>query len=562
MHDFQASRARLPRRTAIARICRSLAAILVLAPTIARSDPQGRAAEPSDDDVLLARIVSGSEPFIPRRDEPYRISRTLPVEGGRTVLIEPGARIVWVGPSSNEGAPTAVFEAVGDDVALVAAGGALVECAAPSPFVYAAMMNGRRGFRVEGIHARNCQHVLIGSTVPEYEAVRTQGPNSNIARDVRIQGGGARFQTMPEGGYGSCLLAYVEGAHVSDVSYENVSHGIQWWGGDSGLQSWQNGSRANERKCSYLLIERASVKAARGGGVWGSMGRDVTVRDCQVEECLDVGFDAEGCDDTVFERCTARNGHNGCFATFFLNNDVRFVDCRGIVDNKAWPIFRTYNVTQSNADNRDIAVQGGRFECLDPTGPSTMDCASGPVRELAITGASLGNVRIDTVFLNMHHTRIADNDLTFAEPLPSVAAIRAGGSQSLPGSQGGAVVANNRIRYTVSAAAASAAGEPMAIEIVENDYNASATSRVIANIVSGPFAVGISLVNASGNAKVVPAFEIAGNRFEDLAPWARLLSVGREGQQASGPTVRWDAAQTLNGRSVGLARALEGLGPH
>jgi len=564
MDDFQDAYAPLSRRTVIARMGWGSAAILASMSPVGAQDEASRAARNTgsgDDDALLARILSGPEPFIPSREQPYRITRTLPIEGSRTVLLEPGTRIVWAGPSQDGGRPIAVFQAMGDDVALAAAGDgeAFVECEAPRPFVYAAAMSGRRGFSVRGIHARNCQHVHVDSSVAEYEAVRTGEADRNIARDVLISGGGARFQSPPDEGYGACLLAYVAGARVRDVCYENVSHGIQWWGGDSGLHPWQNGARANERKCSGLLIERALVKNAQAGGVWGSMGRDVMVRDCQVQDCLDVGFDAEGCVDTVFERCTAGNSRNGCFATFFLNDRIRFVDCRGTVENKAWPLFRTYNVTQSNADNRDIAVEGGFFECLDPTGPGTMDCGSGPVRELAITGASLTNVCIDTFFVNMHRTRIADNQLTFSEPLPSVPAIRVGGSQGLPGARGEAIVAGNRIRYTVPPAAAEAAGDPVAIAIVENDYNASATSRVTGNEVSGPFAVGIALVNASGNAGIIPAFEIAGNRFEDLARSARLLSVGREGQ-ASAPAIRWDAAQTSNGRAIGLDRALGGPG--
>jgi len=557
MHDFDDRAAPMSRRTLISRVGWGSAAVLASASMVVARDRAEDASSLGNDDALIARIVSAARPVIPLRERAYRLTRTVPIAGGKTVLIEPGTRIVWAGPAVNETGPVAVFEAVGDDVTLATIGNgvAFVECAEPRPFVYAAAMRGQRGFTVRNIQARNCQHVHVASSVSGYEAVRTQGTDSNIARDVRISGGGARFQRAPDQGHGACLLSYVGGAQVSDVRYENVSHGIQWWGGDAGLLSWQNGARANERKCSGLLIERALVEGAQGGGIWGSMGRDVTVRDCQVEDCRDVGFDAEGCDDVTFERCISRNGYNGCFATFFLNDGIRFVDCQGIVDNKDWPLFRTYNVTQSNADNRNIMVEGGRFECLDPSGPSTIDCASGPVRELTITGARLDNVRIDTASLNMHHTRIADNELVFATPLPTIAAIRAGGSQSLPGAIGSAMVVDNRIRYTAPPREAAAAGEPIAIEIVENDYNGAASSKVTGNIISGAFAVGIALVNASGNAVIVPAFEIAGNRFEDLAPSARLLRIG-QGEQASAPAVRWDGTQTLDGRAVGRDRAL------
>jgi len=575
MHDVPDQPTPMSRRTALTRMGWSSAALVAVVPGVeAALGAQGLAggsdsgadpgADPSDDDALLARIVAGPRPFIARRDRPYRLTRTLRIEGGRSVLIEQGTRIVWEGPArdetvTNATTPVAVFEAVGDDVVLASAGEGevFVECAEPRPFVYAATMRGRRGFTVTNIRARNCQHVHVDSSALEYGAVRTQGADINIARDVRISGGGASFQSMSEQGHGSCLLAYVAGAHVSDASYENVGNGIQWWGGDAGLLDWQNGARKNERKCSGLLIERVSVKGALIGGIWGAMGRDITVRDCSVEDCLDVGFDSEGCDDVTFERCTARNGHNGCFTAFFLNDGVRFVDCRGVVDDKAWPLFRTYNVTQSNADNRNIMVTGGRFECLDPTGPGTMDCAMGPVRELAITGARLSNVRIDTVFLNMHRTRIADNELVFPHPLPSVAAISAGASQGLPDAPGGAIVENNRIVYEASAAAASAVGAAVGIKILEGDFNTNAHSQVKGNLLSGPFATGIALVSASSNVGIVPMFDVSGNRFEGLLPSAPLLSIKREGEYASAPAVNWDAGQTRDGVATKLSQALD-----
>ena len=177
-------------------------------------------------------------------------------------------------------------------------------------------------------------------------------------------------------------------------------------------------------------------------------------------------------------------------------------------------------------------------------------------------------MRIDTAYLNMHQTLIANNELTFTEPLVGTAAIRAGASQGLPGAPGGAIVTGNRIVYTASPAApapaptatapAASSSEAIAIELVEGDFNTHAHSKAIRNSVSGPFDVGIALVSASANSGIIPVFEVAGNRFWGLAASARLLKVERDGEQASAPTVRWDAAQTRNGRATDLARALAG----
>ncbi len=510
------------------------------------------AAEPGDsDDALLARLLASGKPHVPHRDAPYRLTRTLTLPAGSVVTVDPDTHFLWTGPTDRL---IGVFEAGGDDtgIEVTGSGKAFVACPVPSPLVYAAAMHGRRGFSVVGIEAHDCQHVLVGAAGAEnYHAVHTSDTGANVARDVRISGGGARYTAPATRGEGACKLAYVVGCHVSDVHYENVSHGIQWWGGDAGLEPWQNGARSNARKCINLVIERASVRRANVGGIWGSMGRQIIVRDCLVEDCLDVGFDAEGCVDTVFERCSARNGHNGCFTTFALCDGVRFVDCQGAVDNHRYPLFRTYNATQSPADNRVIQVVGGRFECTDRTAPGTMDTAMGPVQDLTISGATLLNVRIDTAFFNMHRTRITGNDLRFDYPLGPVVAIRAGGSKGLGTVAGSAIVEGNRIIYT-----AAGTGRETAIQIREDDFNYSAISQIVYNTVSGPFATGISVINATANIGIVPVFEIKGNHFDRAAPSTRMLAIRQEGQRAKRPDLRWGDGQTKNGQVLSMDRAL------
>lgn len=534
------------------------AALLATAATLGCSKPaqSTNIAEPGEsDDALLARLLASDKPHIPYRDLPYQLTRTLMLPAGSILTVDPDTRFFWNGPTDQ---PIGVFEAAGDDTGIEVRGNgrAIVACPAPSPLVYAAAMHGRHGFSVVGIEAHECQHVMVGAAGKEnYTTVRTQGVDVNVARNVRISGGGARYTQPATRGEGACKLAYVIGCHVSDVRYENVSHGIQWWGGDAGLEPWQNGARSNERKCVDLVIERASVHRANAGGIWGSMGRRITVRDCSVEECLDVGFDAEGCVDTIFERCTARNGHNGCFTTFALCDGVRFVDCRGVVDNHRYPLFRTYNITQNPQDNRVIQVTGGHFECTDPTAPGTMDTAMGPAQDLTISGATLANVRIDTAFSNMHLTRITGNDLSFPYPLGAVAAIRAGASKGLITAAGvvagSAIVQGNRITYT-----AVPTGRETAILLREDDFNSTATSHVADNTVSGPFATGISIINATANIGIVPVFEIKGNRFDRSAPATRLLAIGQEGPHAKRPFARWNDGQTRNGRGLTMAEAL------
>lgn len=524
-------------------------------PACARSEPS---AGP-DDDSALEHMLASEIPRIAARDTPYRVTRSLRIPAGRTVTIEQGARLRWEGPPGSATSLVGVFVATGPDTAVVADGsGAFVECATPSPFVYAALMRGFSGFIVTRLYARECQHVHVNASTDDYASVRLDGPDATAGRNVRITGGGASYAVPQTSGHGACFLHFSRSCEVRDAHYQNVANGVQWWGGNADpARPPANGGARNERKCRDILIENVSAQQVFGAGIWGAMGSNVIVRNCTIAEIGDVGFDAEGCNHVTFERCTAHNAHNGCFATFFLCNGVRFVDCTGIVDNKAFPLVRVYNESQTNNDNVGLEIVGGTFECRDRNGPGSIDTATGPVGTFLLSGATLKNVRVDVAHSNMHRTTIARNTLDFPYPLGALAAISAGSSKSLQGAPvvvpGGVVIEDNVIRYTAAPAAGDAA---TAIMLREDDFNSSADDQVRRNRISGPFTTGVMLVNASANMGVVPGFTLTGNRFEKLAPGAALLSVQREGKVAVRPLLRWDAQQTRDGRAVPLAQAL------
>jgi hypothetical protein len=524
---------------------------------VAACTNESEARPGEDDDALLARLIAADAPHIPRRAAPYRISRSLRVPARKTIRIEADTRFLWVGAlHSADGGRIAVFAVEGDDVAIqVYKGEAVVEANTPSHMIYAVGARGTRGLTVRGIRGRGCHHVYLDSAVAKYDDVRTREPNRNNPRDIRIIGGGAEHPKLVSQGSGACFLGYVENCEVSGATYRNVAHGVQWWGGDAGTEPWKNGDPANERKCRNLRIRDVVVRNAVGG-IWGSMGENVLVRDCVVDGCEDVAFDAEGSNAVTFERCSARNARNGCFATFYYCNGVRFVECAGTVDDKAFPLVRVYNVSQSHAHNRALEIVGGKFTCTDKSGPSTIDTAMGPVRELSLIGATLTNVRVDTAHFNMHRTTISNNILNFPHSIASSAAIRVGASKMLAeaprATPGGALVEGNQIRYTAGGASTDA---PVAIEVYEDDFNSASVDRISGNTISGPFAVAISAVSASGNAGVVPKVDIAGNRFEGLRSGARILTVAQKGHAARAPMIRWEASQTLDGSALSEARA-------
>lgn len=507
---------------------------------------------------MLQQVITSTIPRIIARETPYHLTRSLRIPAGRTITIEEGTRLLWGGPTGASTSLLGVFVADGPNTGVVAEGrGAFVECALPSPFVYAALMRGFSGFVVTGLHARECQHVHVTASADNHAAVRIDGPDANVARDVHILGGGASYSTPQSVGHGACFLYFARSCNVRDARYKNVANGVQWWGGNADpVRPPADGGPGSERKCRDILIENVSAEGIHGAGIWGSMGRDVTVRNCMVADVGDVGFDAEGSQHVIFEQCTAHNARNGCFATFFLCTGVRFVNCVGIVDDKTYPLVRIYNESQVNNYNTGLEIIGGTFECRDPSGPSTIDTANGPVGTLLLKDAMLKNVRIDVAHSNMHRTNIVGNTLDLPYPLGRFAAITAGSSKSLQGAPqlvpGSVMIADNRIRYS----AKSATDGAMAILVREDDFNSSAVDQVSGNQINGPFATGISVVNASANVGVTPRFAIIGNHFDGMATRARLLEIKKQGVSASKPIVQWDAAQTRDGRAVPLVNAL------
>ncbi len=228
-----------------------------------------------------------------------------------------------------------VFDAVGDGVTITAPTERRRQwrAHAPRPGCTPWAWRGRRGLSVTGIRGVDCCHVYAGPSATSYEAVRMTGyhgqhrprhPHPRRRRAV------PRPCTTRDG---ACYLAYVQDCQVDGAQYENMTHGVQWWGGDAEIS--RDGAFTNERKCRGIVIRNVMVRNVTGG-IWGSMGRDVVVQDCRVDGCDDVAFDAEGSTNVLFERCVARNARNGCFTTFFYCDGVRFVDCDGQVDDRAF----------------------------------------------------------------------------------------------------------------------------------------------------------------------------------------------------------------------------------
>ena len=519
------------------------AAALAQAATPARSDR-----------VALQRAIDSGDCTIARRDTPYLLDGPLFVPGGRTVLIEPLTRFVFTGAPA-PGKKVGVFTVKGDRVriAVVGTGEAVVESMARSTLVYAVLASGIDGLEVADVRAINCQHVCLTTAAASYGEISTRPGSRDVCRHVTILRGGARYDTMPGDGDGACYLGYTLDCTVTGSTYENVCHGVQWWGGNA--NPGVDGGPGNELKCANFTITDVTVRHASQAGIWGSMGRNGRIVRCRTEWCGDLGFDAEGCDTVVFSDCHAQDATNGCYSTFFFSRNITFSNCTGLSTSHLRPLFRTYNVTQDATHTGLVTVSGGRFECRDATGVGSMDTHSGPVRELVIEGAELINVRIETLFNNMHVARVRNNRLRFPHALTGFAAIRVGGSRTLAKNGrpeiGSAVVEGNSIIFAAAQPTPPAGSSGrVAIEVIEDDYNATANDVVRNNTIAGHFTTAIALRNATGNAGVRPHVLVEGNTLGDRRSRGRPLLLSTAIPAAAPPLVDWKRNRLADGSAV------------
>lgn len=465
------------------------------------------AAEPATDDGALIRSLIDGERPIPKRAAPYRIAQSFHLASGTRVSIEDGVSFQYIGADTGSrwGGIRGIFVVEGDHVSIRARGEAFVRSHSHSPFLFAVLNEGHSDLEVAGIVAIDCNQLYScpRKDATSYERVRTTGSDANVPRRIAVRGGGARFSRLAsEAQSGGCTFVYTTDFQVSDARYVNAVHGVQWWGGDSNTAV--DGALSNERKCRNGVIRNVVVEGAGGGSVWGSMGEDILVENCRGANSGDVGFDAEGCNRVTFRNCSHGNALNGCFAAFYLNRDIRFENCRGVQDAAVNPLFRLYNVTQ-RPDNRDIVIEGGRFECRDGIG--VFDSASGPALHMAVRNATFVNVRIEMIANNHHFVEITGNRLSFSNRATKrFDAISAGGTNNWNSTSGRVLIERNRILCKTPPPPGSAG-----IFVTQADYNGSPDSLVRGNDMAG-FPVDVRCEWEGANAGVRAIFRVKGNR--------------------------------------------------
>lgn len=281
----------------------------------------------------------------------------------------------------------------------------------------------RRGVIKDNI----CEECVMGETNPHdtisglaYADYDTDPVTGNVTRDIDwINNRGTRTAANL-GSHGFIHLWYAIGGQVHGNKADGYGYGITWWGGDANPIT-ADGDLANERKCGGFSImgnEMRNLLDVLGGGagIWGSMGKDITVNGANVvDNCADVGIDFEGCDTWTCSGNVVSNCVNGCLTTFFYSRNGEFGPntCRQD-DAATHEIIARVQNQYAITDNEGVTFTGGNYSCRSGVARIALETGDRTI----LRGVRGLNVRIDSEVNNQRHTEVDGCNLLFTEELP------------------------------------------------------------------------------------------------------------------------------------------------
>ena len=307
-------------------------------------------------------------------------------------------------------------------------------------------------------------------TIPGDLASREFVKIGNSAININHCRGEGSQQAMAQHAAG-VLLSFARDWTISHCSFSRYDQGVQWWGGDSNPE--RDGSLGNVRKCQNGTIDNVSVKYVRGGGIWGSMGENITVKNCRVTHCGDVGIDFEGCFRSKAIDNYVAESNNGNIAVFHHNQDIVFANNQLVQSDPKRPQACIYNASQSQ-DNGQVTFNDNVFTNTEGVGYIKQQ---GPSNRIVFTQNSLHNVVANFSFNNNHYVEIKHNTFHITRPLEGYDYVIKAGQTHFNGE---VVVEGNQILTTEV--------QPenvYAISLHQSDYNSSPTNRVMDNYIVG-----------------------------------------------------------------------------
>ncbi len=280
------------------------------------------------------------------------------------------------------------------------------------------------------------------------------------------------------------LFYYASDWKITNSTFSRYNHGIQWWGGDSHPD--RHGDTVNVRKSRNGLVAGVAVDQIRGGGIWGSMGENITVKNCKVANCGDVGIDFEGCFNAQALDNDVKNCKNGCIATFHYNRNILFKNNRLSQAHPAHPLACIYNAAQKQ-DNGKVIFYDNTFTAHEKIG---LIKQSGPSSHIEFVKNQLHNVVLNLSFNNNKYILIKENTFNITRSItPYNYIIKAGQTHN----KGVLEIERNQIINS-----AQQKENLYALSTTQSDYNSSPVNRISENLITGiPYQIKIEWAGAN-----------------------------------------------------------------
>jgi hypothetical protein len=372
------------------------------------------------------------------------------------------------------------------------------------------------------ITIKNCSAEcrLFAGELHSYTGVVSE---TDYNRNVRILNNDC-VGTDPLIGDAAIYFIYCDGAIAKNNTVKNYAHGIAWWGGGAGPTD--NGDLANERKTKNIKIINNTVSNiggnnTGGGGIWGSMGKNVIVSGNNISNCEDVGIDFEGTFNGVAVGNTVTDCIKGCLATFFWNQEITFANNIVQVTNSNYPVWRNYNVSQEGSKSNNIQITNNQFLSTG-TAVGLFDCQGGSCSDLKVIGNKFKNVYISIDAANMGAVTIEDNEILVTIQANNRAGISVVG---IVGEKELLRIEGNKVESKASQPVGSTG-----IFVNHNHFNSPQISVIKNNICYG-FLEDITCVLTSANASIGGTFILQNN-----IGTAGVISVARAVNAGVAPT--------------------------
>jgi hypothetical protein len=335
-------------------------------------------------------------------------------------------------------------------------------------------------------------------------------------KNCDITGSGSSSQLY---GWG-IIMGYTAHWTISNCVVRTCGNGITWWGGDSNPAV--DGALANERKCRYGSVVGCSVYDISGGGIWGSMGQNISVGSNSINNTSDVGIDFEGCFDSVATGNSVNDCVNGCLATFHYNRNVAFNGNSVWSTNANNTLVKLYNVGL-NTNNSNVSFVGNTFSYNNGNNLGIVGDMGGTCANVLFANNQLLNTKIQFTATNNTGTSVLNNTLKFTANNTFTAfaaiAVKAQGTDQ-------SVISGNTLFNAVQQN-----GGSSFISCETGDFNFP-TNVIISNNVSCKtigtssyaFSYDVTTTESGTNAGVSGSYVIKNNTFAGTTKWLRTES--------------------------------------